>query len=85
MTNLKNEREPYTIRGMAAQTEDRYIVVLDAQDLSDWLRSELHNLSDAERQFTNEIADHIDTFALAVLNRDLEEVDAQQADGMMES
>lgn len=63
----------YQIQGIATPREDGgYIVVLDAADISDWLRAEHEGLSDAELDLCHEIADIIDMWAIMVLDDELD-------------
>jgi hypothetical protein len=61
------------IRGIATKRADDqgYIVLLDAGDLTNWLRQE-HALTTAELKVVYEVADHIDGFALEVLTGELD-------------
>lgn len=61
------------IRGIATKrpAETGYIVLLDANDLANWLRKD-HSLTTSELDVVLQIADHIDSFALEVLSGELE-------------
>jgi hypothetical protein len=71
---MKNEHGNHVVQGLATKRADGtgYIVVLDAADLVDWLRCDEHDLSEAEFSLLHELADQIDTWAMAVLDQELE-------------
>lgn len=63
-------KDAQLIRGISCLREDAsgYIVCLDANDLSLWLRSDCHpNLNEEQRKIVLEIADCIDFYAIQVV------------------
>lgn len=55
------------IRGVAVERNGDKIVLLDANDLTTWLRGDHPGLNEAEKSFCRQIADHVDTYAMGVL------------------
>lgn len=64
----------YVVQGIATRRSEGegYIVALDAADICDWLRANHPFLSDVERDLCHDIADMVDTWALQILDKEVD-------------